>query len=273
MYLAFDVGIKNLSYCLIDYNKSATSDAEKYKIIDWNIINLINSVEPEKKKCAYCKINAVYYKLDNKCLTICTKHSKEYKSDELLKITKKIVCSKPKCKKDARFFDKDNNYACGIHSKKMENKTEIFQQKATSIPLIQLSRSIFRELNKYPHFLDAVDIIIENQPVLKNPTMKSIQMVLYSYFISKETNGKKFNNMVLISASNKLKVYNGPKDEEIEKINKIKSKYTRNKKLAIEHCKKLVTDNKWLDFFNNFSKKDDLADAYLMCRYYLLKNK
>ena len=161
----------------------------------------------------------------------------------------------------------------GAGSKKMENKTEIFQQKATSIPLIHLSRSIFSELNKYPHFLDAVDIIIENQPVLKNPTMKSIQMVLYSYFISKETNGKKFDNMVLISASNKLKVYNGPKDEEIEKINKIKSKYTRNKKLAIEHCKKLVTDNKWLDFFNNFSKKDDLADAYLMCRYYLLKNK
>ena len=40
-------------------------------------------------------------------------------------------------------------------------------------------------MEEYPLFLEATDIIIENQPVLKNPTMKSIQMILYSFFISK----------------------------------------------------------------------------------------
>ena len=26
-------------------------------------------------------------------------------------------------------------------------------------------------------------VVIENQPALKNPTMKSVQMILYSYFL------------------------------------------------------------------------------------------
>jgi hypothetical protein len=35
------------------------------------------------------------------------------------------------------------------------------------------------------HFLDVNEVLIENQPSLKNPTMKSVQMVLYTFFIMK----------------------------------------------------------------------------------------
>ena len=37
MYLAFDIGIKNLAYCLINYDKK---EPKKYSIEDWGIINL-----------------------------------------------------------------------------------------------------------------------------------------------------------------------------------------------------------------------------------------
>ena len=39
------------------------------------------------------------------------------------------------------------------------------------------------KLKKMPNLLNCDIVVIENQPVLKNPTMKSIQMVLYSYFL------------------------------------------------------------------------------------------
>ena len=50
----------------------------------------------------------------------------------------------------------------------------------------------------------------------------------------------------------------------------IKNKYQQRKKLGIEYCKHFICDNeKWMDFFTNFKKKDDLADAYLLIRKYL----
>ena len=82
-----------------------------------------------------------------------------------------------------------------------------------------------------------------------------------------------------MNASNKLKVYKGDvNDEELEKINKLKSKYNRNKKLSILHTKLIVSQHKsnsenWSDFFKSNKKKDDLADSFLMILYYLKKNK
>ena len=34
MYLGWDIGIKNLAFCLMDHEKG------KFKIIDWGVINL-----------------------------------------------------------------------------------------------------------------------------------------------------------------------------------------------------------------------------------------
>ena len=77
-----------------------------------------------------------------------------------------------------------------------------------------------------------------------------------------------------MTASNKLKVYKGPIDLDLEKI---KGKYMRNKKLAVEHTLqmlKLEPENKeWYNYFvNNKGKRDDLSDAFLMTRYYISKN-
>ena len=51
---------------------------------------------------------------------------------------------------------------------------------------------------------------------MKNPTMKSIQMIVYSYFYIRGIVDNKstiLKDIVFISAGNKLKVYDGPKIE------------------------------------------------------------
>ena len=162
-----------------------------------------------------------------------------------------------------------------------------------------------------PELLNVDIVVIENQPSLKNPQMKSIQMILYSYFLilgkvigNGNLSSSYIENIDFCSASNKLKVYDGPKivlsekptrkkktTEKVDEIIKDKDieildveikeekkgsalKYADKKRLAIEHAKYFLEKQEpiYLDFFNNHKKKDDLADSFLQGIYYL-KNK
>lgn len=126
-------------------------------------------------------------------------------------------------------------------------------------------------LDRYKDFLEAEYVLIENQPCMRNPTMKSIQIIIYSYFIIKGLKNEESNikKVEFISPTNKLKVYDGPKLEF-----KVKSKYTIRKKSAIIHSRYFLKDNqKRLDFFNSNKKNDDLADSFLQGLYYIKKNK
>ena len=241
--LSWDVGIINLSYCILDYNK----ETNEKKILKWGIINLIDT--PDMKK----------------------------------------------------------------------NMNLVFE----NIP---------RKLNENHFLLDVDYVVIENQPSLKNPKMKSIQMIVYSYFLMYgkilNTNENKIQQIDFCNASNKLKVYKGPVisledlkrkkkktgekqtiekflvnedktevvDEEVGeevgevvgevveeevgeveiegsievikpiKEKKIKLSYTEKKKMAVEHVKyflKEYNDDENLQFFMEHKKKDDLADSYL----------
>jgi len=235
-YIGWDIGIKNLAYCIIHQSEDGSE-----KIIDLNIINLID--EPIKYICSMknkngslCKGKTIYTEKNNenkKC--ICNKHYNLLEPKEQ-KIFKKIKPPK-KC----------NKYS-----------------------LEELGLRLFKTLDKNPLFMESEYIIIENQPVLKNPTMKSIQIMLYSYFLIKNKNIKIIK---LVNASNKLKVYKGKIPiEDQEKITKIKDKYRRNKMSAILHCQLMLTDQIILEEFNKHKKKDDLADAYLMTKYLINRN-
>ena len=48
--------------------------------------------------------------------------------------------------------------------------------------------------------------MLKNQPARKNPTMKSVQMMLYSYFIAKVNSGEmKVRDLVMMSALKQIK--------------------------------------------------------------------
>lgn len=196
MILSFDIGIKNLAYCLM-YKDNTIDNNNNIKIINWDIIQLIE----DDVKCKGVSLDAITNVLYNKLQEI--------------------------------FLD-----------------------------------------------YDITEVLLENQPVLKNPVMKSIQIILYSFFqYEKVLMGRDINLIKFINASNKLKL--GKNLSEInnsEDIVKIKSKYTKNKKLAIIYTnhflqERLIEEDyiKYNEIFNKHKKKDDLADAFLQGLYYIEK--
>ena len=186
------------------------------------------------------------------------------------------LCSmhlKKKCEKQASYSLTQNDnisYYCSLHVKhKTLNKKAKKKKLNTKYDILKLSKICISKLRN----LDLSNIkyiLIENQPALKNPVMKSIQMIIYTFFIiegiMKETSNIEFVH--LVNARNKLKVYKGPKIE----CNK-KNKYAKNKYLSIEYTKYMVNNEKeeFKILFNNSKKKDDLSDAYLQGMYWIEK--
>jgi hypothetical protein len=242
LYIGWDIGIKNMAYCIIDHNHIENQS----KILELDIINLIET-EPEEK-CSQknkngkdCRSIAEYVSKKDDKIYYCNKHYKQYINEgnpktQLKKVKKKKI-------------------------------------KANLVPLETLGKKLFLKLDENKIFMECDNIIIENQPVLKNPKMKSLQIMLYSYFLIKN---KKINDIQLINASNKLKVYKGKLDTEIEThLKGIKDKYKKNKETAVEHSRKMIRDageKVFLEKFNSHKKNDDLADAYLMCHYFINKH-
>mgnify|MGYP006162459843 CR=1 FL=1 len=149
-------------------------------------------------------------------------------------------------------------------------------EKCKGFPLNEITKRMYNKLNTELEDYDITEVLLENQPCLKNPVMKSIQMIIYGFFQYQTIIlGRKINNIKLINASNKLKV--GKNLDEInnkEYIIKIKNKYTRNKKLAIEYTNwilehRIKNHEKLYEYFNNNKKKDDLADSFLQGLYYI----
>ncbi len=188
MILSFDIGIKNLAYCILDKDED-----NKLRIIKWDIIKLLEDNE--------------------------------------------------KCK---------------------------------GFPLDELTKRLYKQLNSHFYSYNITKVLLENQPVLKNPVMKSVQMIVFSFFQYQAILlAREINTIKLVNASNKLKV--GKTFTEInnnEDIIKIKSKYTRNKKFAIEYTYKILEDRienfeTLIEYFKENKKRDDLADAFLQGIYYI----
>tara|TARA_B110000027_G_C16041664_1_gene265691 strand:- start:260 stop:949 length:690 start_codon:yes stop_codon:yes gene_type:complete len=205
LILGWDIGIKNLSYCLVEYTGNSNQPIEDVytncKIKLWGIVDLLET-----------------------------------------------DISLPKNK----------------------------QKKCKDLKLIEIGRTIKNKFDEISAFNTVDYVVIENQPVLKNPTMKSIQIMVFSYFLFKEQDPTlhTITDICLLNANNKMKVYKGDIDGDVlEKITKLKSKYSQNKKLAIVHTN-LILDNLqespvFIDMFNKSKKKDDYADSYLMTLFFI----
>jgi len=189
--LSFDVGIKNLSYCDVQYKSS-----DCFRIFAWDVVDITKGID-----------------MDIHCMT-----------ESLIQFLHET-------------FLKDDDH-------------------------------------RYDH------ILIENQPVMKNPTMKSIQMVLYTTFKHhKFLNSSECHfNVHLISPLNKnkcLKFLSKEKAtsvlqrvEEAFKASTSKNvDYLKRKRLSVEIAKELLisrSEPKYDDELLTLSKhkkQDDLADT------------
>lgn len=127
----------------------------------------------------------------------------------------------------------------------------------TSDNLISLLHDEFPELE-----YDA--ILIENQPVMKNPVMKTIQMMIFSYFKILAYQSGSSCDIKLVSAATKLKVKkNACKDTKLS--------YKEKKRLAVKVAGEYLRGTEWLEKLQAHTKKDDISDALLYCINFLEK--
>lgn len=160
-------------------------------------------------------------------------------------------------------------------------------KKSTQLDLTHLGTALFDELSKRQHLhKDAVYVLLENQPVLTNPTMKSVQMFMHSYFmdygIRKEEGGVK--EIHCYSASKKLDLIKYVPSSVYESIKTeaktIPKKYGRHKRIAIRLCENFLGPDSTIGIgcgalftkFKGSKKRDDLADSLLMTLHYLEKD-
>jgi hypothetical protein len=300
-FLAWDVGVKNLAYSIIDF------DTEKHtkEILEWGIINLMTEVDEEKKedtsiiccesnsKGKKCEAKAIFLFQSDENKGICRKHrsTNKYKHDVFFDLTQKNVCcyeinnkkenTVTECGKNSTFARKDEltKTYCNQHLKILLAKEpfEIYEIKKEKKEMVRaqsiltLARRLYQHLDKLKDILLNVDeVMIENQPVLKNPTMKTIQILLYGYFIMNGILKEKINDIHFFSASKKLEAYDDVDNKIAKTVSHLNGQYQINKKLAILYTTEMIKNNKtWFEFFNSHHKKDDLADAYLTNCFYI----
>jgi Mitochondrial resolvase Ydc2 / RNA splicing MRS1 len=136
-----------------------------------------------------------------------------------------------------------------------------------------------------------VHIVIENQPALKSPTMKSIQIVIYTYFKTLCKYMSLPMTIKLISAKSKLKYIESfnefaqymneeqnifqelQQTSKMKRIPKEKQGYAKNKDDSVQFTKWLfntiLDDETHKQELNNIKKKDDVCDSLLQGLFYI----
>ena len=310
--LSFDVGIKNLAGCIIEWNTDSDDIKSHLNIHYWDIINIVqNKTNNDQKSYKCCnkdcsgKVKSYIDLLGTKYY-LCSKHLT--KKDELLehlikpwnennwtqiKNCKCNSCDSTEIEIDTKinlrktyFVNKELNMTlCNKHYKSDINKVTKSYNKL--IPLNNkkvkdmTSNDIKFELikclddRKNELLTNAEIVLIENQPSFKNPSMKAISDVLYTWFmirgiVDKEINNSTIKEIRFISPSNKLKEFDTKKLDEADDT----KKYKITKKLSIDNTKTILTSyelDKWTERILSFDKKDDLADCFLQ-GWYVLNN-
>jgi len=91
-------------------------------------------------------------------------------------------------------------------------------------------------------------ILLEKQPD-KNKKMKSVEHFIHTFFLC-------MNKTVRVyDARHKIPDVVGPG----------KKQYAKRKQTSVIRCREILNENnkEWIEFFNSYKKKDDLADAFM----------
>lgn len=285
--LSWDVGIKNMAYCVLEKKE------ENFKILKWGIINVSEETNTcqctlrggkqcgKKAKFKICHSENKLFENFEDGMYLCEKHVEKEtptlqeiekpptKKNNKQKIEKMYCCV---CNKTASLKINNTTYCwCKDHEKNAQKFEKNIKIKKISVKNcnkqdVQITAEIlFKKLDEISELLNVDTVLIENQPAVKNPIMKRIAAMLYSYFIIRGVMDKKggsiITNVKFVSPSNKLKVNEETTNKKLKQTEKNKI-YKMTKKMGIKYCKSLIDEND-LNELEKYSKKDDLCDAFL----------
>lgn len=268
--LAFDIGIKNLAWACIEKQDT------KISIKSWDNYNLLSSesnvdAKSSATKCAYCSSKATYQtNTPTTTTTTCVRHCPPLypalrdPSGNLLKkmpsvnglkeilsgrtaVGQRIPTKKPELEKEvAKYF------SLPILTKKVS--------KAPDVGLSEIHDSIKKLVLKERELWSTCNtILLENQPVFKNPTMKSVQILLFATL--RDLLKEPLPILKLVHAGKKVKgVISG---DEGYKDRKAGSEMRVEK--LLNDPTTLLDASKCQQIWSKATKKSDLADALCMC--------
>jgi hypothetical protein len=273
--LSFDVGIKNLAYCILSMNEiedtNTYEDNGKHfiEIVKWNIIDLSCDKETEteskvSKQCCKCKKAATYCTHSNTMvpedvMKFCKKHAEEAQ----LPMHPKLLKSNSK-----------SGHAPYIVPLSIINK----KVSCNKINIVDLGKNIKCHLDViFAEHMDKIDaVLIENQIGNLAGRMNVLQGMISQYFIMRN-----ITNIEFISATNKLKLFKsiinkktglsegGNLDNVVESEKKL---YKMRKDAGKMVCRSLLSFypklNEWIATYDKHKKNDDLADCFLQGYYY-----
>lgn len=145
------------------------------------------------------------------------------------------------------------------------------ETRKTKPSVTQLAERIFIELDTILEKIPDINVVlIENQPSRINGAMKSIQMIIFSYFLYKKHSGVVPCEVYLISANKKTLEH----PFEIDTSGcKAKSRYVQTKYKSVKFTEQYIKDCPQLQtHLEAYKKKDDLCDALLQAIAWMRKN-
>ena len=285
--ISFDIGIKNLAYCVFTL--------PTFSVVAWDVVNLIPTVESTAPLCNCLKVKgggicgkkATYTHGDaNYCLV----HSKN--SGKLLpsKETSPPYIKKLKLDELVAFYEK-HGIIVPPGAKKptlVESAIKHFESRclvpivkpktsnANQVHLVDIGKRIKIEFDERLKTLlpQITHVILENQISPIAGRMNTIQGMLSQYFIMRNDS----IHIEFISSIGKLKgLINDTRlevqTESVEGSPLDKAVYKEHKSDGIFFCKQFLENNIQLvslkQIIEASHKKDDLADSFLQGTYYM----
>lgn len=264
--LAFDIGIKNLAWCI------TTLSGERLWIRGWGNFNLLEGKETEHPtQHAKCKMCSAAQKYTSANGETCGKHIPSthpvlrdisggvLQKIPTLAILKGILQEKgirplPKTKEDILTKIKEY-YSVPI------KKVKVPHAAAIDVSVMHDALRHFVQSQIKPFFKELGDVRLENQPVLKNPVMKTIQILLFATLrdaLYEHT--QRVPTFKLVHAGTKVKG-----KATGDKGYKARKEGSEAKTLEVLQLPKVNEGEHWKEFFEGHKKRSDLADAFCMC--------
>ena len=307
--LAFDIGIKNLAYCLLERgggnsestansaspassgsaaNSASPASSETAKIIAWENVNILSdgaelgaNGKPKKPECEKCKKGASYGILGEIAAAglkasahYCARHipdSAPILTDADGKAVTKLpaiaalkeAAARLGLGRPASASKKDEWLAlfvgkCSLPLKAFAKKAPPTMHAGLAALHDGILEMIFAD-ERYDNLLSANQVLLENQPVLKNPTMKSVQVLLFASlrdaFKAEHGSAPPFH---LVHAGKKVR---GAAAGDAGYAARKEGGEARVR----EWLGKNAAGSAWDKKFTAAAKKSDLADALCMC--------
>jgi len=242
--ISFDVGLRNLAYCVLE-----GTDRNDVRIVDWNIIDVLGEQAgvgaPKCHKCA----TAARYEHASNGLFSCAKHVPRKKKTptktEINKMTPNQINEQLAAEGLTTEATKKADLVKLLYNHYKQNTWKKCVSSATQGSCLDLAPAIIKSLDARSAWKGADLVCIENQ---MDRRMFGVQAMIQMYFCCRGFRS------VGVSATHKL--------SNIVTVEDSTGSYKGRKATGIAHARELVPQINQAHFLSH-PKKDDLADSFL----------